>query len=152
MRASSERMGRVELAARLVIGLVWIAGAIFNLFVTMRMNSPFGWLEDSALRPWSWFFGRVVNPHGQAWIALLAIWELAIGVMTLARGRVARVGLAGGALFSTFLFSLWTPYTMGMGVYALLLGWLARRHDQSVDEALPGWLHVRQPPLEGSSR
>jgi hypothetical protein len=152
MRASCERQGRPELAARLVIGLVWIAGAIFNLFVTMRMDSPFGWLEDSAIRPWSWFFGRVVSPHSQVWTALLVMWELAIGVMALARGRVARLGLAGGALFSASLFSLWTPYTMGMGVYALLLGWLARHHDPSVDEALHGWLHVRQPPLEGGSR
>ena len=146
------RQGRFGDAARAIIGFIWIAGALFNLVVTMRLDAPFGWLEDSAIRPWSWFFGRVVGPHSQFWVGLLVAWELAIGVMTLMRGRVATLGLAGGALFSAFLFSLLTPYTMAMGAYALLLGWLARRrHDTSVIEAFRGWLR-RGMPLEGSSR
>jgi hypothetical protein len=153
MRASPARQERFELAARLAIGLVWIAGAIFNLVVTMRMDAPFAWIEDSAIRPWGWFFSRVVSPHAGFWIALLVIWEFGIGAMTLVRGRFARFGLAGGALFSAFLFSLWTPYTMAMGVYALLLAWLApRRHERSAIETARGRLRLRQPPFERSVR
>jgi hypothetical protein len=112
---------------RIGVGLVWLAGAVWNLTVTLRMDDPFGWLaEGSWFAPWRWFFGDVVEAHPPFWIALLVVAEAALGALTLGRGNRARLGLAGGALFSAVLFSFGTTYTLIMGPYALLLGWLAR--------------------------
>lgn len=61
------------------------------------------------------------------WTIGLIAGEAALGILTLVCGRWGRTGLIGGALFSLFLFSLAVPYTLVMGGYALLLGWLAYR-------------------------
>ena len=118
---------RASEITRIVVGLIWLAGAVFNLVVTRRAADPFGWLaEGSWFAPWRWFFGEVVDADRAFWIVLLIAGEAALGVLTLGRGNRARLGLAGGALFSFFLFSLGTSYTLMMGPYALLLAWLAR--------------------------
>lgn len=112
---------------RLVVGLIWLAGAAFNLFVTLRMARPFEWLEESPVPLYRWFFRDVVGPNPEVWTVLLVAGEIALGVLTLARGGWARLGLAGGALFSAVLVSFGTAYTLIMGPYALLLLWLARK-------------------------
>lgn len=112
--------------ARVVVGLIWLAGAAFNALVTLRMSDAFAWLEESPVPVYRWFFGDVVGAHPAVWTVLLAFGELVLGVLTLARGGWARFGLAGGALFSALLFSLGTVYTLVMGPYALLLARLAR--------------------------
>jgi hypothetical protein len=125
---------------RIGVGLVWLAGAVWNLVVTRRMADPFGWLTaGSRVAPWRWFFGEVVEPHRSGWTALLIMGETALGALTLARRGWARLGLMGGALFSVLLVSFGTGYTLMMGPYALLLAWLAR-HDyrRSVVELLRG--------------
>jgi hypothetical protein len=112
---------------RIVVGLVWLAGAAWNLLVTWRMDDPYGWLADAArVAPWRWFFAEVVEAHRMLWTALLIMGETVLGVLTLGRRRWARLGLAAGALFSAALFSFGTPYTLMMGPYALLLAWLWR--------------------------
>lgn len=115
---------------RSAVGLVWLAGAAFNGFVTLRMADPYSWLADgSRLRVYRWLFREVIGAHPTRWTLLLVAGEAALGVLTLARGGWAKLGLAGGALFSAFLFTLATPYTLLMGPYALLLAWLARRDE-----------------------
>ena len=118
---------RVANITRYVVGLIWVGGAAFNLLVTTRMSGPFEWLEESPVPVYSWFFREVVGPHPVIWIVILAIGEIALGALTLLRGREARIGLAGGALFSVFLVSLVSVYTVVMGPYAVLLAWLSRR-------------------------
>lgn len=113
--------------ARLVIGLIWLAGAAFNGLVTLRMSRPFEWLEASPVPVYRWFFRDIAGAQPAFWTLLLIAGEIALGVLTLARGGWARLGLAGGALFSLFLVSLGTVYTLVMAPYALLLAWLARR-------------------------
>jgi hypothetical protein len=112
--------------------MIWIAGAIFNLAVTRKMLDPYGWLTTSPVPPWRWLFRKVVVPHPQLWTVLLALCELVLGVLTLGGGPRARVGLAGGAVFSAFLLSLATPYTLMMGPYAAILAWLARKDYRSI--------------------
>lgn len=112
---------------RIVVGLIWLAGAAFNALVTMWMAEPFGWLESSPVAPYRWFFRDVVGARPELWTALLIAAEGTMGILTLARGRWARLGLGLGALFSAFLFTLATPYTIVMGAYAALLAWLARK-------------------------
>lgn len=114
---------------RIAVGLIWLAGAAWNLLVTWQMDDPYGWLADGArVAPWRWFFAEVVEAHPLPWTALLIMGEIVLGVLTLGRRSWARLGLAGGALFSAALFSFGTPYTLMMGPWALLLAWLAR-HD-----------------------
>ena len=108
--------------------------------MTSRMAEPFGWLADGSwFAPWRWFFSEVAGAHHAFWIALLVAGEAALGVLTLGRGSWARLGLAGGALFSLVLFSFGTSYTLVMGPYALLLAWLARhRFSRSALDHLRG--------------
>jgi hypothetical protein len=113
--------------ARLAIGLIWLAGAAFNALVTLRMSNAFDWLEESPIPVYRWFFRDVVGAQPALWTILLVIGEVALGTLTLGPAKRARLGLAGGALFSALLFSLGTVYTLVMGPYALLLAWLARR-------------------------
>lgn len=130
---------RTTEVTRIVVGFIWLAGAAFNMLVTWRMADPFGWLaEGSRFAPWRWFFGEVAGAHPAFWTALLIAGEIALGVLTLGRGDRARLGLAGGVLFSLFLLSLGTSYTLIMGPYALLLGRLARyRYGRSLLDYLP---------------
>jgi hypothetical protein len=120
------RLGGAANAARIVAGLIWLAGAAFNAVVTLRMDEPYAWLETSPVPFYRWFFADVVKAHPSLWTMLLVIGELALGTLTLARGRWARLGLTGGAVFSALLCSLASIYTLVMGPYALLLGWLGR--------------------------
>jgi hypothetical protein len=125
------RTGTLDIA-RIVVGLIWLAGAVFNALVTIRMEDPYGWIaEKSPFRVWRRFFGDVVGARPAFWTALLVIGEAGLGVLTLARGGWARLGLAGGAIFSALLFALATPYTLVMGPYAIFLAWLARKGDRS---------------------
>ena len=126
---ASRRATRATNVARGFVGLIWLAGAAFNGLVTLRMADPFGWLvEGSPFRVYQWFFGEVAGAHPAAWTVLLIAGEATIGVLTLARGGWAGLGLAGGVLFSAFLFLSGTSFTLVMGPYAVLLAWLAR-HD-----------------------
>jgi hypothetical protein len=91
------------------------------------MADPFGWLANgSRLAFWRWIFGEVVMPHRSFWTAMLIVGETALGVLTLARGGWAKLGLLCGTLFSAALFTFGTTYTLIMGPYAFLLAWLAR--------------------------
>jgi hypothetical protein len=128
---------------RLIVGLIWLCGAVYNVSVTSRMADPYGWFQDSPLRPYRWFFGEVAGVHPTFWTMLLALGELSLAVLTLARGGWARVGLAGGALFSLFLFASGLSYTLMMGPYALLLAWLARHtYPNSAITRLRGLTHL----------
>ena len=124
MRATQP--ARLE-AARIVVGLIWLAGAVFNILVTLRMPQPFQWLEASPVPLYRWFFTDIVGDHPALWTLLLVAGETALGLLTLARGGWERLGLVGGALFSLFLVSFGTVYTLMMAPYALLLVWLTRR-------------------------
>ena len=113
--------------AQEIVGGIWLAGAAFNAGWTLRQPDPYTWLEESLVRPYRWFFGEVAAQNPSFWTLALITGETALGLLTIAGGKWTRLGLLGGTLFSLFLFSLATPYTMMMGGYAALLAWLARR-------------------------
>ena len=113
--------------SRLLIGVIWLAGAAFNALVTLRMTHAYEWLEQSPIPIYRWFFRDIVAVRPVFWTVLLITGELLIGALTLARGGWAKLGLAGGALFSALLFSFASSYTIIMGPYAILLAWLSRK-------------------------
>lgn len=111
---------------RSVVGVIWLAGAVFNLAVTLQMNDPYVWIvEESCVAFWRRFFGEVVDENLLFWTVMLIIGEATLGVLTLARNGWAKAGLIGGAMFSAMLFFFGSVYTLVMGPYALLLVWLA---------------------------
>lgn len=118
--------------ARNLVGATWLGGAIFNALWTVRQSNPWLWLEESPLPIYEWFFGEVVGKNPAAWTIGLIVGEIALGVLTLAHGKWRQIGLICGALFSAFLFSLAVPYTLTMGGFVLLLGWLAHRERSRV--------------------
>jgi hypothetical protein len=138
---------RAELA-RIAVGLIWLAGALFNAIVTMRMADPFSWLaEGSRFSIWRTFFRETVSRHPRRWTVLLIAGEAALGLLTLGKGKRARIGLAGGSLFSAGLFSLGTSYSTMMGPYTLLLVWLTRfEFGQSIIDILR---RIRSDPAHG---
>ncbi|HET8521786.1 MAG TPA: hypothetical protein VFL82_01055 [Thermomicrobiales bacterium] len=109
--------------ARFAVGGIWITGAVVNAVWTIRQSAPYEWLAESPIPPYRWFFG-IVGDHPSAWTAALIAGELTIGILTLIPGRWARLGLAGGILFSAALFASASPYTIIMGPYAVFLAWL----------------------------
>lgn len=113
--------------ARLVIGAIWLGGAAFNALVIMRIDDAYAWLRESPIPMYQWFFSDVVSARPAFWTAMLVLVEVLLGVLTIARGRWAQLGLAAGALLSAFLFSLGMVYTIIMGPYAWLLVALARQ-------------------------
>ncbi len=114
-----------------IVGGIWLAGAAFNAVATLRQPDPYTWLEESLVRPYRWFFGEVATANPSFWTLALIAGETALGLLTLAGGKWTRLGLLGGTLFSLFLFTLATPYTMMMGGYAAFLAWLAWREIKS---------------------
>jgi len=133
---------------RMVIGLTWLGGALFNLTQTLRHPSVItdGLATDATFAVFRWFFGDVVGRAPAFWIALLVIVELALGLLTLGRGPWARIGLIGSAAFSAFLFLVIWPYTLMMGAWAILALWLLRYDHRSsiLDLAHPGDRSGRQ--------
>ena len=124
---ASDRISGVDVA-RYAAGSIWLAGAVFNIAVTRTMDAPYQWIvDDSPFPVYQWFFRDVVGMHPHWWTVTLAAGEAAIGGLTLVRGRAAQIGLAGGAVFSIFLFGSGMPYTLIMGPYAFALAWLAHR-------------------------
>jgi hypothetical protein len=114
---------------RLGVGMIWIAGAVYNAVWTLRHTAFLGVegiARDASLPIYRWFFGDVVSAAPEMWTLLLIAGELALGALTLASGRWARLGMWGGALWSLWLFPMLWPYTIMMGPYAMFLMWLAR--------------------------
>lgn len=126
---------------RMSIGTIWLAGASFNAFWTFRHASAF--TDDLAsaatFAVYRWFFGEVVAASPAFWIVMLIFGEFALGMLTLGGGTLARIGLAGSVLFSLFLFIIIWPYTLMMGMFALVALWLLRsRHPMSAIDFLLG--------------
>ena len=117
---------------RMAVGLIWIAGAIFNALWTLRQPELFGdqgFGRDASLPIYRWFFGEVVAQAPAFWTVLLIVGEATIGILTMSRGPLAKVGLWGSVAWSLWLFPMQWPYTIMMGPFALLPAWLLRDGD-----------------------
>ena len=81
------RTPKLDLAilARKVVGLIWIAGALWNAGWSLRQDNPWSWLEDSPVPVYEWFFGEVVSRNPAFWTVLVIIAELSLGVLTFSR-------------------------------------------------------------------
>lgn len=117
---------------RMVLGAIWIAGAIFNTVWTLPgAADAFANLgEDATFAGYRWFFSSVVGAVPELMAILLILGELALGVLLLARDPWAEAGLVLSVVWCAFLFFLIWPYTLTTLVLLALAGWLLRYDHQ----------------------
>lgn len=129
----------VPFILRVLLGMVWIAGAIFNAVWTLpNADEALGDFGTTAtFSPYRWFFDTVVGMSPAFWAVLLILAEVGLGILLLARDPWARIGLLLSVAWSTFLFFLIWPYTLSTVVFLVLAVVLLRyEHPRSLLDAL----------------
>jgi hypothetical protein len=125
----------VPTLGRLVLGVIWISGAIINGLWTLPAASD-AWESlgrDATFAAYRWFFSDIVSVAPELMTVLLILGELALGVMILARDPWARSGLLLSVVWSVFLLFLIWPYTLSTLVLLVLAAWLLRfDHERAV--------------------
>lgn len=120
---------------RMLLGAVWIAGAIVNTIWTLPASFD-AWEslgEDATFAGYRWLFSSIVGAAPDFMTLLLILGELTLGILLLSRDPWAQVGLVLSAVWCVFLFFIIWPYTLSTIVLLALSGWLLRYdHEQSV--------------------
>ena len=83
-------------------GVLYLIGAIFNSFYTLRHGDEFyGSFADKAiLTPARKLIQKVVIPHAREFTILLIVFQLTVAFCILSRGALVRPSLMAGAIFS----------------------------------------------------
>ncbi|RPI31902.1 MAG: hypothetical protein EHM70_10310 [Chloroflexota bacterium] len=93
--------------ARSFFALWYLLGWVVHLVVVVRgpqFYAPFG---DTALIPaFGDFWTAVVMPNITLFAVLLMVFELAVGMLLIGKGRQVKAGLAASLLFNLFLVQL----------------------------------------------
>jgi hypothetical protein len=104
---------------RLFWGCVFMAGVAINVFLAIKDPTVY---NNGGLYAWpdilQNFWADTVVPNILLFIILYAVIELILGLLILNKGKWAKIGLAGGALFGIGLLML--------GLGAQRSDWLAR--------------------------
>jgi hypothetical protein len=112
-------MKKIANFLRLFWGCVFIAGVIINILIGIKSPSSYNTGGEFAWPDFlQSFWANSVVPHMPVYIILFALVELMLGVLLLNKEQLARLGLAGAAVF-------------GLGLLLLGLGaergnWVAR--------------------------
>jgi hypothetical protein len=114
--------------ARLVLALLFLAGGLSHIYLVSARPSIYEGFADLAF--WSLYkslWQDWVLPHLKLWIALLILFEFAVGALLLGSGVYPQIGLALAAAFMIFLIPFW----WGGGALAnlvllALVAWLLR--------------------------
>lgn len=103
--------------ARGIVGVGFVVSAIGNLVFTVRDPDPiFEFFIDGVTVPvFADLMEDVIAPNPELFVVLTVIFEAAVGIMVLGRGRWVDVGLIGILGFLLFLF----PYNQPMVPYGL---------------------------------
>ena len=124
---------------RLLVGFGFLAAAVGNsLFLlpdaeeqleSMLELTLFDWYRDA--------FDAVVMPAPSLWVGLLAVYELATGLLILARRRAVDVGLGMAVAFMLGIVPLIGWYSLTNLLTALVpAGLLFRRYERSLIDSL----------------
>jgi uncharacterized membrane protein YphA (DoxX/SURF4 family) len=118
---------------RLVLGLIWIAGAVYNAAWTLRNTSTFrdDFGAESTFAPYRWFFDSIVGSAPAFWTVLLVLGETTLGLLLLGTDARARLGLVLSAVWSTFLTFMMWPYTLTT-IPLLVVSAVLLRYEHSV--------------------
>lgn len=116
-------------AGRIVYGVLYIAGATFNLTVTRVDPLPlFTWGADNALLP---LYGDLLRarvlPHATLFaVAVGGLFELLCAALILSRGRAVKWGLLGAIGFNLAISPLHPGVLAGNLMLVLGEAWLLR--------------------------
>lgn len=111
-------------SARLLLGAVYVGGAAVHVVNWVSNRALYGEITPYILFDWyRELWSGLVLPNLGVLLPVLAVFELAVGVAVLQRGRLARVGLGLGALFNLALAPLgfWWPSNVALAVGHLAL-------------------------------
>ena len=83
-------------------GLLYLIGAIFNSFYTLRHSDEFygSFAEKAILAPAKLLIEKVVIPRAKLFTILLIIFQLTVAFCILSRGPLVIPGLIVGAIFT----------------------------------------------------
>jgi hypothetical protein len=118
-----------------VVGVAYLVAAGFNLFSTLP-EGDLGWFADSAWFPFLGDFVRqVVVPNQALFMGLVVVFEVAVGLLILSRGKFVDMGVTASVLWVLFLIPFLQPFPMAATnvVLAILQGiLLLRRYDTAI--------------------
>jgi len=122
---------------KMLLGSLYIGGGVFNLTVTTslltRDPSLYNKWVDRPLVPfYKPLFAEFVTPNAMLLTVLVALFELAIGVLIWSSGRYVKLGLFAGMLFNLLLAPMWIGQTVFNLVLAALHVPLLRQDEKSV--------------------
>ncbi len=88
-------------AARIVFGILYLAGAVANIVMTMIYSPELynGFADEALVAFYREGWERVAIPNMAFFIPLLIAFEIALGVFFLIGGRFLKTALVGGMLF-----------------------------------------------------
>lgn len=122
---------------RAIVGATYLAAAAFNLFFTLP-TGDLRWLADNAWFPaLADFVTKAVQPNHEPFMLLVVVFEAAVGVLILGRGRLVDLGIGASVLWVLFLVPFLQPFPMATTnvVLAIVQGsLLLRRYDSSIWE------------------
>jgi len=136
-------------AWRIFIGLAYLAAAVFNTVYTLPRSDQldgyaegawFGFLED--------FMWDVFMPNGDLFMILVIVFEVAVALLILSRGRYVDVGVTASVLWVLGIlpFLAW-PYLLTNIILALMQGViLFRLYDRTVWEMFRNAIGPRDAP------
>lgn len=120
---------------RIFIGIAYLAAAVFNTVYTLPRSDQldgyaegawFGFLED--------FMWDLFMPNGDLFMILVILFEVAVAILILSRGRYVDAGVAASVLWVVGIlpFLAW-PYLLTNIILALMQGViLLRRYDTAL--------------------
>jgi hypothetical protein len=105
--------------ARMLLGAVWIAGAMWNAVVTLPGASD-AWSDlgtNATFRIYRWFFDSIAGGAPVVWALMLVVAELTLGLLLLRADPWARYGLLLSTAWCVFLFFLIWPWTLSTIIF-----------------------------------
>ena len=122
---------------RAFIGVAYLVAAGFNLFFTLP-EGDLSWFADAAWFPFLADFVReIVAPNHVLFMGLVVVFEIAVGLAILSRGRYVDVGVTASVLWVLFLIPFLQPFPMAATnvVLAVVQGiLLLRQYDAAIWE------------------
>ncbi len=128
---------------RIFIGVAYLAAAVFNTVYTLpRSDQLDGYAEGAWFGFLADFMRDVFMPNGDLFMTLVILFEVAVAILILSRGRYVDAGVAASVLWVVVIlpFLAW-PYLLTNIILAIMQGViLLRRYDTAL------WDMVRSAP------
>jgi hypothetical protein len=120
---------------RAVVGLAYVSAAVFNAVYTLPRSDEldeyaegawFGFLED--------FMWNVFMPHGEVFMTLVIVFEVAVGLLIMYRDGFVDAGVIAsvGWVLVVLPFLAWPYLVTNLALAALQGVLLVRRYDMTI--------------------